>query len=59
MKRKERAKKDENEDIPELKKVRHEPTFHPLYDECAPRVTLVSNDGRKFSVDKTILSTNR
>jgi hypothetical protein len=59
MKRKERAENDDNEDLPELKKVHHEPTFHPLYHECAPRVTLVSNDGRKFSVDKAILSTNR
>jgi hypothetical protein len=58
MKRKETAEKDENEDIPELKKVRHESTLNPLYDECAPRVTLVSNDGRKFSVDEAILSTN-
>jgi hypothetical protein len=58
MKRKERAEKDENEDLPELKKVHHEPTFHPLYDEHAPKVILLSNDGRKFCVDKQILTTS-
>jgi hypothetical protein len=58
MKRKERTEEDENEDLPELKKVHHEPTFHPLYDESSPRVTLLSNDGRKFCVDKQILTTS-
>jgi hypothetical protein len=58
MKRKERMDKDENEDLPELKKVHHEPTFHPSYDEHAPKVILLLNDGRKFCVDKQILTTS-
>jgi hypothetical protein len=59
MKRKERTEEDENEDLPELKKVHHEPTFHPLYDEHAPKVVLLSNDGRKFCVDRQILATSK
>jgi hypothetical protein len=58
-KRKEQVNDDADEDLPEPEKVQDEPTFHPLHNEDAPRITLLSNDGQKFSVDREILSTNR
>jgi len=58
-KRKGKTEEDETRDDPNPKRVHHEPTFHPMYDECAPRVTLFSNDGRKFCIDKQILATSR
>ena len=58
-KRKGKTEEDETGDDPNPKRVHHEPTFHPMYDECAPKVTLLSNDGRKFCVEKQLLSTHR
>ena len=33
--------------------------FHPLYREDAPKVILISSDGKAFCVDKQILSAHR
>ena len=33
--------------------------FHALYNENAPKVVLISSDGKAFCVDKQILFTHR
>jgi len=42
-----------------VKQARHDLDFHPLYDENASKVVLISSDGKAFCVDKQILSTHR
>jgi hypothetical protein len=42
-----------------VKQARQDLDFHPLYNENAPKVVLISSDGKAFCVDKQILSTHR
>jgi hypothetical protein len=48
-----------DEEEPEAKKMREELYSHPLYEEDAPKVLLVSSDGQRFCVDRRTLSTYR
>lgn len=47
------------EDMPEDKRLREELQSHPLYEEHAPKVILVCNDGQKFNVDERTLAVYR
>jgi len=47
------------EDMPEDKRLMEEFQSHPLYEEDAPKVILVCNDGHKFNVDKRTLAVYR
>ena len=51
--------KGEGAILPELKRLREELSSHPLYEENAAKVILVSSDGQRFSVDAHTLSTFR
>jgi hypothetical protein len=42
-----------------VKQARQDLDFHPLYNENAPKVVLISSDGKAFCVDKQILCSHR
>jgi hypothetical protein len=44
---------------PEAKRMRAELQSHLLYDEYAPKVIIVSSDGKRFCVDRHTLYTYR
>jgi len=46
-----------DEEGPEAKKMREVLYSHPIYEENAPKVTLVSRDGQRFCIDRKTLST--
>jgi len=50
--------RDDDEE-PQAKKVREELQLHPMYEENPSKILLESCDGKRFSVDKTTLSTYR
>jgi len=51
--------KGEGAILPEMKRLREELSSHPLYEENAAKVILISSDGQRFSVDAHTLSTFR
>lgn len=51
--------KGEGAILPEMKRLREELSCHPLYEENAAKVILISNDGQRFNVDAHTLSTFR
>jgi hypothetical protein len=54
-----RSGRTKDEEEPEAKKRREELYTHPVYEENAPKVILVSSDGQRFCVDRRTLSTYR
>jgi hypothetical protein len=48
-----------DEEEPEAKRIREELFTHPIYEENASKVILVSSDGQRFCVDRRTLSTFR
>jgi hypothetical protein len=53
------GKASDRKALAEEKQAPKAPEFHPLYKEVAPKVVLISSDGKAFCVDKQILSTYR
>jgi hypothetical protein len=58
-KKRRRDEEDEVHILPEVKRLREELSSHPLYEENAAKVILISSDGQRFSVDTHTLSTFR